>query len=56
VRHGRRFGATDYVEVDFETIFFHHPRLFEDVEKRQMGRITGEQIEGTKHRFTPFYD
>jgi hypothetical protein len=43
------------VEVDFETIFFHHPGLFEDKKKREMGWITGEQIEGTKHKFTPFY-
>jgi len=32
------------VEIDFKAIFFHHPGLFKDVEKRQMGRITGEKI------------
>ena len=54
MRHSRRFGTSYYVEVDFEAIFFHHTGLFEDKEEGQMGRITGEKIECSKHRITPF--
>ncbi len=33
VRHGRRFGAADDMQIDLEAVLLHDLRFFEDVEK-----------------------
>jgi len=33
VRHSRRFGPADNMEIDFEAVFFHDPRFFKDKEE-----------------------
>ena len=44
VRHRRGLGAADDGELELEAVFFHHPRFFENREKRQMRRIAGEKL------------
>ena len=36
VRHGRRLGAADNMQIDFIAVLFHHLGFLEDIEKGQV--------------------